>query len=177
MHNGCVSDFIRVKRHLRRLLDDDIYNWIKGDTDSEHLFALCLQIAKGRDLSRVESFADVLEEAFQEILLLSKTFNADGISYFNVCITDGRRLVASRYCSDPSMKSLTMHYAMGSGLISPTKGEDEQPIMAENGHKKCILVSSEKLSNASEEWHMLPPQHLLLVDEDMNVSIRKLRLG
>lgn len=174
MHNGCISDFMRVKRHLRRLLDDDIYNWIKGDTDSEHLFALIMQIAKGRDLSRIESLADVLEEAFQEVLLLSKTFNAEGVCYFNVCITDGCRLVVSRYCSDPSMKSLTMHYATGSGLVLPTQGSEDQPIMAEKGHKKCVLVSSEKLSNANEEWHMLPPNHLLLVDEEINVVIRKL---
>jgi glutamine amidotransferase len=176
MHNGCISDFIRVKRHLRRLLDDDIYNWIKGDTDSEHLFALCMQIAKGRDLSRVENLADILEEAFQEILLLSRVFNAEGLSYFNICITDGRRLVVSRYCSDTSVKPLTMHYATGSALASPVRGEKNQSIMLKQGAKKCVLVSSEKLSNVSDEWQMLPPHHFLLVDETMNVSMRKIQL-
>ncbi len=176
MHNGCISNFMRIKRHLRRLLDDDVYNWIKGDTDSEHFFALSMQIAKGRDLSRIENLADILEDTLQEVLLLTKTFNAQGVSYFNVCLTDGRRLLASRYCSDPDMKSLTMHYCIGSTLISPVMNSDKpQPIMAKNGDKKCILVSSEKLSSVSEEWHMLPTNHLLLVDEHINVSVRKLR--
>ena len=50
MHNGGITNFNQVKRHLRRLLDDDLYRWIQGETDSEHLFALFLQNAQKRDL-------------------------------------------------------------------------------------------------------------------------------
>jgi len=35
MHNGEIHDFIVAKRHLRHLLDDDIYHWIQGETDSD----------------------------------------------------------------------------------------------------------------------------------------------
>jgi glutamine amidotransferase len=38
-HNGGVEEFGKVKRHLRAPLSDELYNWIKGQTDSEHLFA------------------------------------------------------------------------------------------------------------------------------------------
>lgn len=176
MHNGCIHDFIHVKRHLRRLLDDDIYNWIKGDTDSEHLFALVLQIAKGRDLTSIHSLADVLEEAFQEVLSLANSFNPQGISFFNVCISDGKRLVVSRYCNIPKLKPLTMHYCVGSELIPRKKENLNEPIMKQEGKKDCVLVSSEKLSNIRSEWHMLPANHLLLVDENFNVSLRKLKL-
>jgi len=66
MHNGEINDFILIKRHLRHLLDDDIYDWIKGATDSEHLFALFLQLAKNRDLTQLSTVADVLQETLQK---------------------------------------------------------------------------------------------------------------
>lgn len=176
MHNGCVHNFLQVKRHLRRLLDDDIYNWIKGDTDSEHLFALALQIAKGKNLTSIQSLADVLEEAFREVLSLANSFDSDGLSYFNVCITDGKRLVVSRYCNDQAYTPLTMHYCVGSGLIPRNKDIEDEPLMKQRGKKNCVLVSSEKLSNIDSEWQMVPPNHLLLVDEDYEISLRKLKL-
>ena len=89
MHNGEIYEFNRVKRHLRHLLDDDIYNWVKGDTDSEHLFALFLQLAKGRDLTNLSVVADVLLETMEKIEELVKEYGKTGPSYFNICLTDG----------------------------------------------------------------------------------------
>lgn len=176
MHNGCIDGFRAVKRHLRRLLDDDIYNWIKGDTDSEHLFALFLQLAKGRDLSKISTLADILEETFREALKLAKSYYPEGVSYFNVCLTDGRRLLASRYCSAPNIKPLTMHYCVGSQLIAKDAEYPDKPLMEAAGPQDCILVSSEKLSNVGSEWHVVPPNHVLLVDDDFSVSLRRFKL-
>lgn len=176
MHNGCISDFKHVKRHLRRLLDDDIYNWIKGDTDSEHLFALLLQLAKGRQLTSIHDVADVLEASFAEALALAKSFNPDGVSYFNVCLTDGHRLIVSRYCNNAAYEPLTMHYSVGSQFILRAEDNCDDPLMIQDGLPGSVLVSSEKLGNVDAEWKMLPPNHLLLVDEDMQVSVRRLRL-
>jgi predicted glutamine amidotransferase len=39
MHNGGVENFSAIKRKIREPLSDEIYNWIKGQTDSEHIFA------------------------------------------------------------------------------------------------------------------------------------------
>ena len=176
MHNGCIADFVQVKRHLRRLLDDDIYNWIKGDTDSEHLFALFLQLAKGRDLEDIQTVAEVLQEALQEALRLSRSFNSEATSYFNVCITDGRRLLASRYCSDPKIIPETMHYSIGNYLIKRPVNAEDDPMMSQVGSQHCILVSSEKLSNVDSEWHDVLPNHLLMIDIDFKISMRALAL-
>ena len=40
MHNGGVENFSAIKRQIREPLNDEFYNWIKGQTDSEHIFAL-----------------------------------------------------------------------------------------------------------------------------------------
>ena len=44
MHNGDIGGFDKIKRHLRHKLSDEIYDWIKGQTDSEHFFALFLEL-------------------------------------------------------------------------------------------------------------------------------------
>ncbi|RDI42603.1 class II glutamine amidotransferase [Aquicella lusitana] len=50
MHNGDIGGFEKIKRFLRRKLSDDIYNWVQGQTDSEHLFALFLELFKQEKL-------------------------------------------------------------------------------------------------------------------------------
>ena len=176
MHNGGIADFIMVKRHLRHLLDDDIYNWIKGDTDSEHLFALFLQLAKGRDLSQLTVVADVLEETFETVLQLVQRFNAKGTSYFNIALTDGKRLIVTRYCNDVTLTPETLHYTIGSYLINrPAQDEKQEPMMQTIGRQDSILVSSEKLNNFDAEWKTVPPNHLLMVDEAFNISLRALK--
>ena len=67
MHNGEVGDFQGIHRYLRQLLDDDLYHWIKRETDSEHIFALFLQLARGRDLSQLSEVAAVLLQVYQTI--------------------------------------------------------------------------------------------------------------
>ncbi|RMF60275.1 MAG: class II glutamine amidotransferase, partial [Calditrichaeota bacterium] len=42
MHNGHIGGFRSIKRALRRRLSDEVYDWLRGETDSEHFFALFL---------------------------------------------------------------------------------------------------------------------------------------
>jgi len=51
MHNGTIHGFQIIKRHIRKNLDDDIDDWIKGQTDSEHFFALFIQTMRDNSLS------------------------------------------------------------------------------------------------------------------------------
>lgn len=169
MHNGGINDFIVVKRHLRHLLDDDIYHWIQGETDSEHLFGLFLQLAKGRDLSKLSVVADTLEEALYEVNQLVQQYGTKGPSYYNVCLTDGERIVASRYCTDKKDKPESLHYFNGSCFA---RGNFHK--LKENHKHECILVTSEKLTNFSAQWGDVPANHLLLVDKDRRIQLRPL---
>ncbi len=171
MHNGSIQDFIAVKRHLRHLLDDDIYNWIQGETDTEHLFALFLQLARGRDLTHMSDVADILEATFQQVIELIHQFGTLGPSYFNICLTDGQRLLASRYCTDEQILPESLHYSVGSRFVEK-KGRYH--MMASNNKRGSILVSSEKLTNCDIEWHEVPGNHLLMVDADLRIQLRPL---
>lgn len=169
MHNGDIDDFILVKRHLRRLLDDDIYNWIKGETDSEHLFALFLQLAKNKDLSQLTVVAEVLQATLEEINKLIKDFGTHNSSFFNICLTDGERLIASRYTTDKRVQPESMHYFAGSCFA----GTGHYYMQNEDVHE-CILVTSEKLTDLNTEWEDVPANHLLLVDRDHRLQLRSL---
>lgn len=171
MHNGEIFNFPDIKRHMRHLLDDDIYNWIQGETDSEHLFALFLQLSKGKDLTKLSVVADIMEATFKQILELLEKYSKPGPCYFNVCLTDGFRLVASRYCSDVNLPPETMHYSVGSAFVAK-KGRYH--MMGTHGKTGSLLVASERLNNFEAEWKDVPPNHLLLVEKDLSIQLRSL---
>lgn len=172
MHNGGIDNFLAIKRHLRHLLDDDIYDWIKGETDSEHLFALFLQLSKGRDLNVLSVVADVLEETFKTIdQLLIQHNHPQSESHYNICMTDGRRLLASRYCTNKSITPETLHFATGSRFVVKNK---HHHILQEEGKRNCVLISSERLTDFRDEWESVPAHHLLLVDFNLSMQFRPL---
>ena len=171
MHNGQIANFIMVKRHIRHLLDDDIYHWIQGETDSEHLFALFLQLSKGKDLTALEVVAELLQEAFAIIHQLVEQFSTGGTSFYNVCLTDGRRVLATRYCSNPDIISETLYYSCASWFV----GENGHARMQKaNGGRGSVLVASEKLTNVDADWQDVPDNHFLMVDADLHIKLRAL---
>ena len=171
MHNGGIHDFIAVKRHLRHLLDDDIYNWIQGETDTEHLFALFLQLSKGRDLGSITEVSDVLQATLNQIIQLIQQFGTPGPSYFNICLTDGERLLATRYCSDEAIIPESMHYSLGSRFVEKSGWYH---MLVATDKQKTLLVSSEKLTDFEAEWLDVPANHLLMVDTDLRIQLRSL---
>jgi glutamine amidotransferase len=173
MHNGGIANFIAIKRHLRHLLDDDIYNWIQGETDSEHLFALFLQLSKGKDLTKISIVADVLEATLKKIGQLVEKYSdaTSEPSYFNVCLTNGKRIWATRYCSDKKIIPETMHYSVGKGFIAK---DGRYHMLPTDGKPGSLLITSEKLTPFHTEWHDVPPNHLVMVDFDLSIQLRPL---
>lgn len=171
MHNGGIENFIQIKRHLRHLLDDDIYNWIQGETDSEHIFALFLQMAKGRDLVEFDAVAQLTHDVFKQLLELVARYGTPGPSYLNICITDGTRILATRYCSDKRCNPESMHYAIGNRYALKDK---HYRLLKKSGAPQCVLISSEMLNDFSRDWKDIPPNHLLMVKENLDFEIRPL---
>ena len=167
MHNGTVYDFVTIKRHIRHLLDDDIYHWIQGETDSEHIFALYQQFSKGQTHHNLDTVADVLARVIETVEALQQKYCETKNIFFNICLTDGKRLVACRYQSDGKPSSL--HYAYGSQFV---KGDDGRFHMLKNGENACGVVASENLTDFNMEWHDVPFNHFLLIDESLNIRTR-----
>jgi predicted glutamine amidotransferase len=173
MHNGGLEDFQHIKRYIRRKLSDEVYDWVHGQTDSEHFFALFIENMKkrGTEITQVE-LADALEETVQDIQQIKDEHGVSSVSYINVAITDGEYMIAMRYVSTASEEAPTLYFSEGSryecsdGVCVMKTGDSTD---------HAVLIVSEKLTNAKHDWKKIPANHMLLVDRDLSTCLRKVR--
>jgi len=169
MHNGGVENFSLIKRQIREPLSDEFYNWIKGQTDSEHIFALLLHFLF-KETSEVtpESVMHAFERTFEHLNKLMKQFGIHEAAYLNMVVTNGLFVVGTRYVSDPKENALTLyhseatHYAVENGVSQMTDSADGA---------RAVLVVSEKLSD-EKHWTLVPSSHFVIVDQALKVETR-----
>ena len=112
MHNGSVGGFRVIKRALRRRLPDDIYDWISGETDTEHLFALFLeQLRQNRKANSSDRMVDALMTTFALLKEIQEEHGLTRLSYLNIVVTDGNCLLATRYVSASTLKPHTLYHS------------------------------------------------------------------
>jgi glutamine amidotransferase len=171
-HNGGVEDFGKIKRHIREPLSDELYNWIKGQTDSEHIFALLLNnLFHDHKSISPEAVADSFEKTFRDVKRLMTENDIKEPAYLNMVFTNGLFLVATRYISDPKEEPLTMYHSEG-GRYVVENGNTR--LEAAQDDDNAVLVVSEKLTD-DKDWTMLPPNHLVIVEQSLNVRVRPIR--
>lgn len=172
MHNGGVENFSALKRQIREPLSDEFYNWIKGQTDSEHLFALMLHylFEDGAPVN-AETVIRAFERMFDHLYKLMNQHNITEPAYLNMVVTNGLFVVGTRFITDPKETPLTLyhsqaaHYAVenGIGMMRPAGMGD-----------RSILVVSEKLSD-DKDWIVVPANHFVVVDPELSVTTRPIR--
>ncbi|MBS1508162.1 MAG: class II glutamine amidotransferase [Bacteroidetes bacterium] len=168
-HNGGIEDFGKIKRLIREPLSDELYNWIKGQTDSEHIFAFLLnELFKSHKIVSPDTIVASFEHTFTEIKKLMRDHGITEPAYLNMVVTNGLFLVATRYCTDPKEEPLTLYHSEGSRYVV----EDGVTRMeAPDDDDQAVLVVSEKLSD-DPYWTMIPPNHFVIVEQTLNVRIR-----
>lgn len=168
-HNGGVEDFGKIKRLIREPLSDELYNWIKGQTDSEHIFAFLLnELFKNHKIVSPDAIVASFEHTFTELKKLMRDHGITEPAYLNMVVTNGLFLVATRYCTDPKEEPLTLYHSEGSRYVV----EDGVTRMeAPEDDDQAVLVVSEKLSD-DPYWTMIPPNHFVIVEQTLNVRIR-----
>lgn len=175
MHNGGLGGFNVIKRYMRRGLSDDVYEWLKGQTDSEHLFALVIEILNKKNLPEftAETLADCLMEA---IALTEKMKTEHGVSedsWINAVFTDGRAMVAVRYVTNLQEEPSSLHYSEGNKYECKDGVCEMRPSGPED---HAVIISSETLTDKAADWKSIPANHLLLVNENLNTSLRKCKI-
>lgn len=171
-HNGGIEEFYKVKRHLRAPLSDELYNWIQGQTDSEHIFAYLLNhlLSSGQSVTP-ESVIDAFEKTFRDIKKLMNQYGIKEPAYLNIVVTNGLFLVATRYVSDPKEEPLTLYHSEGSRYVVED-GITRLEAPEDNDH--AVLVVSEKLTEG-KNWTMIPPNHFVIVEQSLNVRVRPIK--
>lgn len=146
VHNGAIKNFRRtLLRPLCDRLNNTAYQSIKGSTDSEHFFALIVNELQ-------QNPTNTLEKALQSALLnldeLAKSHQVTASA--NMIISDGHRLVASRFASGTATPSL---YWLRDDPTYP----------------EAIIIASEPLFEGN--WNRFPEQSILSVGEDLEIKI------
>ena len=165
MHNGEIAGFDKIRRDLRRSLSDESYQWIRGSTDSEHLFALFLDRYEVTPESADE--IDRLTLALTEtIATLEKLRRAAGVkeeSYLNLVVTNGDVAVVSRFSSTGATpNSLYVNagntYVCNNGHCEMLKSDDD-----------AVLVASEPLSD-DDGWVRVAENHVVRINGGRKVD-------
>src|SRR5436190_1504168 len=168
-HNGGIEEFGLVKRKIREPLSDEMYNWIKGQTDSEHIFAYLLNyLFKHHKLINTDAVADAFENTFKFVNKLMKDAGIKDPAYLNMALTNGLFIVATRWVSDPNEEPLTMYHSEGSRYVVE---DGITRLEAPEDDDGAVLVVSEKLTDGPE-WTLIPKNHLVMVEQNSNVRVR-----
>lgn len=171
-HNGGVEEFGKIKRHLRAPLSNELYNWIKGQTDSEHLFAYLLNhLFNNHKVVTPETVVDSFEQMFRDVKDLMAKYDIKEEAYMNMAFTNGEFVVASRYVSDPKQEALTLYHSEGSRFVVEN---GVTRLVAPKDNDGAVLVVSEKLSD-DKDWTMIPANHFVIVEQSLNVRVRPIK--
>lgn len=149
IHNGYIDNFRKtLYRPLREHLSDEVYQSIHGTTDSEHIFALLVNELQASPNSTIDS------ALHSTLITLTELAKVHQVSFrANVIISDGHRLVASRYAH---------------GTVAPTL----YWLRDDPTYPDAVIIASEPLFTGN--WNSLPNSSILRVKENLEVHIEQL---
>lgn len=172
MHNGVVAAFAGIRRELRRRLSDEAYAWIRGGTDSEHLFALFTDRYRDHSgLAGAERLVAALDDTIGLIEELTAGRRGDTPSFLNLAVTDGACAVVSRYSSDGRPPE-TLYTRSNCRYRGNGDGEDE---LVETD-EPAMLVASEPLT-ADPGWRCIDRNHFVVIDANRRMEQRPVTGG
>lgn len=146
LHNGYINNFrTTLYRPIRNFLSDSAYQSIQGNTDSEHIWAMILSYMENHPET---DLADALNE------ILTKLSNLTDIheTYFsaNTIISDGDRLIASRYSYQESNPTLYW-------------------IKNASAYPDAVIIASEPMFEGN--WESCPENSIITVEKNLEVRI------
>ncbi len=124
IHNGFIENFRQsLLRPIRTMLEDEFYQNILGNTDSECILALFFQNLNAGSLVLA------MQKTLATILDLSTKY-AVKVS-LNLIVSDGKQLVASRCSSQSPVPSLYFLKNSRSAIVA------SEPLFADSGWLSC----------------------------------------
>lgn len=145
IHNGFIANFREtLYRPIRERLSDELYQSIRGSTDSEHIFALVMH---SLETTPTRSLTEALCETIETLSNLGEKYQVDFSA--NFVLSDGKQLVASRFANRSPVPTL---YWLRDDILFPDS----------------VLVASEPLFEGS--WVPFGDRSVLTVDHDLDVQ-------
>ena len=129
------------------------------------IFALFLQLAKKYRGNKAFDIAKVLQETFSLIISVIKAHHNNAIAHLNICISDGRRMVACRYCTSKNVKPETMYLRV------------YQQNLEDKTEPQSVIIASEKLNKIRKDWKLIPSNSCVTVEPNLTISIQPLSIN
>lgn len=175
MHNGGIMDFDKIKQDLSALLDEEAFLWIKGQSDTQYILALFMTNARKMGIKehpKAEVLVDCFNKTFADIEVLKKTKGVTSVSIYNMVLSNGYGLIATRYSTHPKTDFRTLYFTENVSCKLNIKGHLE----FEKGkiERSAALISSEKLTQDDMFWKEIPSNHAVYIDRELDVSLHKL---
>ncbi|POY73219.1 hypothetical protein BMF94_3552, partial [Rhodotorula taiwanensis] len=172
MHNGCISDFSRIKRRLQAELSDAYFAVPQGNTDSEWAFACFLeQLSRLTDpLQPTIPHAILREAMLNTVQLLTKYTNDVGASdpsLLNFCVSDGSSVVATRYITSATEEAASLFFSTGSTFEEYAPGSFK--MNKADKRERIILIASEPLTFERADWVEIPSQSCIVITPRNNL--------
>ncbi|HLR24381.1 MAG TPA: class II glutamine amidotransferase [Fodinibius sp.] len=172
MHNGGIENFEEIRRPLLAMLSDARFRDIKGQTDSEHIFALFLNhLDQLNDTSNLRHYRDALKHTVDDIVELKQQYGLQAASSLNLLITDGSRMIGSRLVTDSNEKPLSLHYATGHRFECQDSMLTIQGDPEEGAQHKAVLIASERLNEHAQNWQDIPANHYFSIDSGGTITV------
>ncbi|KAJ1850754.1 glutamine amidotransferase subunit [Coemansia sp. RSA 2703] len=173
MHNGNIGGFEAIKRRLQNSLREEIYLWIQGTTDSEHAFALFLNMLDD-PLHRTEfSHRELKQAMLRTIEQINVWLDEAGIkdtSLMNFAVTDGQSVVCTRYITSSEREGASLFYSSGSEFRNEQESGQYRMVKA-NKREDVVVVASEPLTYERSDWMVIPTNTLLVITPRLNVRL------
>jgi predicted glutamine amidotransferase len=154
VHNGLVRDFHRVKRELALTVDESLYPYMEGSTDSEMLFYLALTFGlEENPPAAVQRMVGHVEE-------VGHRHGTEHPIQMTIGTTDGSSVWAFRYSSEG--KSRSLYYS--ADMRSVREMYPERPRLQEASDETRIVVS-EPIVDLPGAWNEVPESSYGVVRE------------
>ncbi len=172
-HLGAVSEFPRVRPRLLASLPEFLQRQVRGDTDSELVFAVFLKLL--RDTGRMDDpllepalAAQLLGRTVRLVAQLSSDAGASKTPGLNCIATNGWMLISTRYGSAPLAYALLEGTARCERCGLDASMSDSRPIVRAHRRRKTVVIASHP--GRSTSWMEIPDGSAIAVGRDLNVQ-------
>lgn len=157
MHNGDIKPVINLQKYVYQHCQESILKNIKGNTDSEYVFAIFLHLLFTENCHKITFPLNTLKKVFKKtIRIILDLVNQETCS-LNIAFTDGKTIICSRFINNSKENPPSLYYS----LIKKMS-------------KKYMIISSEPINTNSEDWKLIPKNHFLIYTSKKNKKICKI---
>jgi predicted glutamine amidotransferase len=168
MHNGKIAEFHKIKRMLRESLHDKYYNYIQGTTDSEHAFALFLNLLGNHIYNyTITDLSNALISTIKQIEEWAKLAGIVEPSHLNFAVSDGYDILVSRHVLNSDAEPPSLYISSGERIEIRDGMYHMAPI---KHHPNAVIIASEPLTGDRSEWQKVKRNHLVLVSPELHIQ-------